>query len=131
MNKHSKKRIILNEIKIIFQFVILGLFLWALYYSLTSERRSKRKQIEICEKYKNQEFSGIVDSVIEKVKCDCFTLQSDSHEYYAWGWVLRYNNRLEKGDSIVKQRGVSKYIIFKKKYKDSVLVLPFDCYNSK
>jgi|GEM_PF-1974268 hypothetical protein len=115
---------IFRSIKILISFLLLGVMLFWIYYVITNQKRDITNQKMICNKYRNMDFKGVIREVKRnyKMKLDIFLFDNDSSVYTMWYYG---NSFLEKGDSIVKEAGKSEYIIYKKNYPDSILVLKF------
>jgi hypothetical protein len=118
-----------KELKLLlFLAVIIGGIIFVLKYPQykTSQNR-KLENKRCCDEIENQYF-GVVDSVVAS-KIDYFFFKKKIEKRYLRGKrgyaYIRYT--LKKGDSIVKKRNESRYIIYKNAIKNDSIILDFEC----
>jgi hypothetical protein len=122
-----------KELKLfLFLAVVIGGIIFILKYPQYTVSQDIKRSNKIChDEIKNQYF-GIVDSVVAS-KTDFFLLRKSFKKRYIRnkkGYAyIRYT--LEKGDSIVKRRGESRYIIYKKGITSDSIILNFECETQK
>ena len=120
----NKRKYFIKQISLFFLLVIIFMSLHPIFLS---DRYIDKMEIEACYKINNMDFNGIVDSINNGpyVKMRYFFIKKNDEKLSMW---IHSTSFLEKGDSIVKKKGVSQYVIYKKEsfYKDSI-VLTFNC----
>ncbi len=123
----KEAKIKLKQINIVLQFVLLIVIFCFLYHFSKHKEKKAKKQATICEKYFESQFSGIVDYCFidhSKKGRHYFRIKDSSDTLRMW-YYGTYG--LAIGDSIVKEKGKPEYVIYKKQYSDSILVLKFSC----
>ena len=106
-------------------FLLLCFLFWIYYFSIGWEKDMKNIQHKICVNEVNNEYFGIVDSTYIGGKSNIFFINKENTHFF-----LKNNSvsNLSIGDSIVKNKGESRYIIYKKSISnDSILILDFEC----
>jgi hypothetical protein len=95
------------------------------YYFIGFENDIKKWQTSNCIKEINNQYNGIVDSIVAKyVKESYFYLNGDISKHF----LMQYStSRLKKGDSIVKRKGESRFIIYRNRIKNDSIILNFEC----
>lgn len=103
--------------------IVLG---WCSYY-LKNDERNSIAQARACKVFRNASYKGVVEGCFINYRNKgtySFKLKGNNDTLTMWKYG---NTNLENGDSIVKEAGESKYIIYKHIFPDSVLVLKFNC----
>jgi len=127
INRYKNQNKINYFLKQLGLIIILVIILRSLYFSFRSDYYSKKRELEACSKVKEMGFNGIIDSINNSlyVKTKHFFIKNNSTKFTMWYYRTSF---LEKGDSIVKRRGESKYVIYKedKLFNDSIILI-FEC----
>ena len=117
-----------NFIKQLSLFFLLVIIFMSLHPIFLSDRYFNNKEMKACNKINDMEFNGIVDSINNSnyQKMRYFFIEKNDEKLSMWSHGTSF---LDKGDSIIKRKGIAQYVIYKKEvfYKDSI-VLKFDCY---
>ena len=111
-------------------FLIVGVFLRYFIYKKPYEELYSVKKY--CLQEKESSFRGrVIKTYFDKTNKGAFVLSykenKDTIEHSIYLIVLHPESYIQKGDSIVKIKGESKYNIYKNSNPDSLVVLSFDC----
>lgn len=112
-------------------YLILILLIIGLGIYFYKKKSSIQLNKDICMDYAHISLNGVVDSCFfDYQNKGTFTFKLRANEmYYVFpaAVISHPENFLNKGDSIVKKQGESKYNIYKNSNPDSLVVLSFDC----
>jgi hypothetical protein len=119
-----------KELKLILSLgIIIGVCIFILKWTQYDTYQHRKVINKIClDEIKNQYF-GIVDSIVIDNKHGDYFFVKKSARYHLRDHLARHV--LEKGDSIVKKSGESRYIIYKKAVKNDSIILHFECESVK
>jgi hypothetical protein len=118
-----------KELKLLLSLIIVigGIIFLFKYPQYVDSQDLKRENKNCLDEIENQYF-GIVDSTVDG-KLDYFFFKKSLTKHYLRGHSAWY--KLKKGDSIVKRKGESRYIIYKKGIKNDSVILNFECKTRK
>jgi hypothetical protein len=118
-----------KELKLLLSLIaIIGGVIFILKYPQYLVSQDIKRENKRCRDEVENQYLGIVDSIVD-AKIDYFFLKKSLTKRYL---ILNTGNvytrfPFEKGDSIIKRKGESKYIIYKKNTKNDSVVLKFEC----
>jgi hypothetical protein len=114
-----------NELKLLLALIIvIGGIVFILKYPQYRNSQYLRRENKNCRDEIEKQYFGIVDSIVDG-KLDYFLFEKKSTKYYLRGYSAWY--ALKKGDSIVKRKGESRYVIYKQAKKNDSIILNFEC----
>jgi hypothetical protein len=118
-----------NELKLLLALIIvIGGIVFIFKYPQYKDSQYLKRENKNCRDEIERQYCGIIDTIVD-AKIDYFFLEKSVTKRYLilnTGHIYtRYP--FSKGDSIVKRKGESRYIIYRQAKKNDSVILNFEC----